>query len=86
MAVVEEKVVLTAVQDLKEGDVIDLAGDSYADEEDFAEFDYEYAVVQFVNTYDVYSQKVTAVEFLHDGLECVVAFPFGHIIRVVTAD
>lgn len=84
MAVNGENVVLTAVEDLKEGDVIDLAGDSYADEEDFGEYDYEYAVVQHVDTYESYSRKTTAVEFLHDGMEAVVAFPFGHRVQVVT--
>lgn len=84
MAVNEEQIVLTAVEDLKEGDIIDLKGDAYADEEDLGEFDYEYAVVQHVNTYDAYSRKTTAVEFLHDGLEGVVAFPFGHSVQVIT--
>lgn len=91
MATIEEVKVLTPVQDLKEGDVIDLAGDEFADEEDFGVYDHEYAVVQYVSSYGKDIQKpeenptTTAVEFMHDTLEDVAYFPYGHLVNVVTA-
>lgn len=90
MATIEEVKVLTPVQDLKEGDVIDLAGDEFADEEDFGVYDYEYAVVQYVSSYgkDIRNPEkdptTTAIEILHDSIEDVVYFPFGHLVTVVT--
>jgi hypothetical protein len=86
MAVAEDTKVMTAVEDLKEGDILDLAGDSYADEDDFGDFNYEYAVVQHVNTYEAWGRQATSVEFLHDGMECVVAFRTGHLVPVVIGD
>lgn len=89
MATTEDVKVPTPVEDLKEGDIIDLAGDEYADEEDFGVYDYEYAVVQYVNSYGKDLQNpeknptTTAVEFMHDTLEDVAYFPQGHLINVV---
>lgn len=83
MATAEDVKVPTPVEDLEAGDIIDLYGDTVADEEDFGFYANEYSAVQFVEVYDVPGGKMVAVEFLHDGLEDVIAFPQGHLIKVI---
>lgn len=85
MAANEDLIVMTAVEDLKEGDFVNFHGDQFADEGDFNEFEDLPAQVQHVKTFDAFfNRQVTAVEFLHDHIESVVAFPLGHLVQVIT--
>lgn len=83
MTIDENKTTLTAVEELQAGDLVQLAGDSYADEDDMGEYSDGYAEVLYVNKYGAFGTMTAAIEFLYEGLESVVAFPFGHRVPVL---
>lgn len=83
MAANEDTTTLKAVEDLQVGDLVNLAGDPYADEEDMGEFSDGPAEVQYLDSYGPFGITTTAVEFLYEGLEHIVAFPYGYKVKVV---
>lgn len=72
----EDVFVLTPVEELREGDLVDLEGDPFADTSDEAHSILQYSLVQ-VEKVEQETAECTAVWFEHDA----VGFPHGHQVK-----
>lgn len=71
---------MKAVEMLVEGDLVDLAGDIYADPDNSPELDSEY---QTVGSVEQETPECVAVSF--EGFD-LVGFPTGHMVKVFVED
>jgi hypothetical protein len=69
----------TRLDDLKEGDLVDLEGDTFADPDGNSQFEYEY---QRVSSVERETDECTVVYFD----DAVVGFPTDHQLKVVVED